>query len=163
MKDTAIQPLDQDIVAYIKECNKKEFSKSYLIAALHRVQSRYGYLSEQHMDEVAQLLQVPTATVSGVATFYHFFKLKPRGKYAISVCLGTACFVKGADRVLDAFKKELGVEYGDVTHDGLFSLENSRCVGVCAMAPVVMVNDKVFSNVQEEDVLKIISTYRNQQ
>lgn len=123
---------------------------------LHRVQQRYGYLSEEHMNEVAQRLQVPASTVSGVATFYHFFRLKPRGKFAISVCLGTACFVKGADKVLDAFKTELGIEMGETTSDGLFSLENTRCLGVCALAPVVTINDKVYSKVTSGQVPELI-------
>ena len=144
--------LDQDIVAFIDECRTKEHSESYLIAVLHKVQGRYGYLCEDHMNEVAQRLQVPTSTVSGVSTFYHFFRLKPRGKHMINVCLGTACFVKGADKILEAFKNELGIEMGETSPDGLFSLESSRCLGVCALAPVVTINDKVYSKVTPEQV-----------
>jgi NADH:ubiquinone oxidoreductase subunit E len=96
--------LETDIVEYAKECTLKENPESFLIAVLHKVQNRYGYLSEIHLDEVAHILGIPTANVYGVATFYHYFKLKPRGKYAISICLGTACFVKGAESVLSAFK-----------------------------------------------------------
>ena len=149
--------LDPEIIAYIKEVAQKEHPESYLIAVLHRIQKTYGYLSQENMDMAAQLLQVPTSTVSGVATFYHFFRLQPRGKYAISVCLGTACFVKGADQVLEAFQTELGIGMGETTTDGLFSLENSRCLGVCALAPVVTINDKVYSRVQPQQVPDLIN------
>lgn len=148
--------LDSDIVEFAKDCLNKEHPESYLIAVLHKVQNRYGFLSEIHQDEVAHLLQVPTANVYGVATFYHYFKLKPRGKYAISVCLGTACFVKGADSVLNAFKSELGIDMGETSSDGLFSIESTRCIGVCALAPVVTINDKVFSNVTQNQVAQIL-------
>ena len=157
MDTTKTISLDKDICRFIDECMEKNHSESYLIAVLHKVQGRYGYLSEQHMDEVAQLMQIPTSTVSGVATFYHFFRLRPRGKYSICVCLGTACFVKGADKVLEAFKKELGIEMGETTSDRLFSLENSRCLGVCAMAPVVTINDKVYSNVSPKQVPELLN------
>jgi NADH-quinone oxidoreductase E subunit len=148
--------LDKEILAFIQSCMKKDRPDSYLIAVLHKVQQTYGWLSESHMNEVAQLLQVPTSTVSGVATFYHFFRLKPKGRYNISICLGTACFVKGADKVLDAFKTELGIEMGETTQDGLFSLENSRCLGVCALAPVVTINDRVYSRVAAKQVPELI-------
>lgn len=149
--------LDQDIKDFIIDCTNQEHPESYLISVLHKVQSRYGYLSVNHMDEVGHLLGVPTSTVYGVATFYHFFRLKPRGKYAISVCMGTACFVKGADLVHDAFKSELGIDIGETTSDGLFSMEGTRCLGVCALAPVVTINDEVFSRVTANKVPEIIN------
>lgn len=154
--------LDIDIIEFANECMTKEHPESYLIAVLHKVQGRYGYLSEIHLDEVAHLLQVPTANVYGVATFYHYFKLKPRGKFSISVCLGTACFVKGADSVLNAFKSDLGIEMGETTSDGLFSIEGTRCIGVCALAPVVTINDKVFSNVTANQVSQILNDVKEQ-
>ena len=153
--------LDKDIIDFIDECRERPYSDSYLIAVLHRVQKRYGYLSEEHMDEVAQRLQVPTSTVSGVATFYHFFRLQPKGRFAISVCLGTACFVRGADRVLEAFRDELGIEVGETTQDQLFSLEITRCLGVCALAPVVTINDKVYSKVTGTQVPDLLNRVKN--
>ncbi len=149
--------LAKDILNYIDECSRMEHSESYLIAVMHKVQKRYGYLSEKHIDEIAHLLQVPTSTVYGVATFYHFFRLRPRGKYAVSICLGTACFVKGANLVLDKFKTELGIEIGETTSDGLFSLEGTRCLGVCALAPVVTINEQVYSNVTPGRVIEILN------
>lgn len=154
--ETAMNKLPSDIVEFIEECKQQEHSDSYLIAILHRIQNQFGWLSVDHMNEVAQRLQVPSATVSGVATFYHFFRLTPRGKYAISICLGTACFVKGADRVLSAFENELGVHLGETTPDGLFSIEVSRCLGVCALAPVVTINDKTYSQVTPKQVPELI-------
>ena len=114
------------------------------------------------MNEVAQRLQVPSATVSGVATFYHFFRLKPRGKYAVSICLGTACFVKGADRLLSAVESELGISLGETTQDGLFSIEASRCIGVCALAPVLTINEKTYSQVTPTQVPELLRAVAEQ-
>ena len=151
--------LEGDIQKFIQECLVKEHPESYLIAVLHKVQGRYGFLSQRHLDEVAHLLGVPTSTVSGVATFYHYFRLKPQGKYALSVCLGTACFVKGADKVVHAFKEQLKIDIGDVTPDGKFSIDTLRCVGGCALAPIVMVGDKVYGNVTPGQVKKILADF----
>jgi NADH-quinone oxidoreductase E subunit len=152
--------LTQEIIDFIENCLKAEHPESYLIAVLHKVQGHYGYLSEENMYEVAQRLGVPTAKVSGVATFYHYFRLTQRGRFAISVCLGTACFVKGADAVLEAFRTELGIEIGETTADGVFSLEATRCLGVCALAPVVMINDKIYSNVKPTQIPELLKNLR---
>ena len=157
-----MKKLDNDIVQFIDDCLENENPDSYLIAVLHKIQARYGYLSDDHMNQVAQRMQIPTSTISGVATFYHFFRLKPQGRYSISVCLGTACFVKGADKVLDAFRTELGIDMGDTTEDELFSLECSRCIGVCALAPVVTVNEKVFSRVTPNQVPELIHRLKSE-
>jgi NADH:ubiquinone oxidoreductase subunit E len=149
--------LSPEIIEYIDSCVVREHPESYLIAVLHRIQQQNGYLSREAIDEVAQRLRVPTAFVSGVATFYHFFRLEPRGKFAISICLGTACFVKGADQILEAFRSELGIEMGETTKDGLFSMESTRCLGVCALAPVVTINDRVFSQVTPQQVPEMIN------
>jgi NADH-quinone oxidoreductase subunit E len=154
--------LDNDIREMIIECKQKEHSESYLISILHKVQGRYGYLSEEHLYEVAQTLGVPTSTVSGVSTFYHYFHLKPRGRFHISICLGTACFVKGADRVLEAFQNELGIDLGETTNDGVFSIEGARCIGVCALAPVVMINEQVYSRVTPTQIPELLNKLRQQ-
>lgn len=152
--------LSNDIIELINDCLQRENPESYLISILHKVQNTYGYLSNEHIDEVAHLLGVPTSTVYGVATFYHYFRLKPRGKFSISVCMGTACFVKGADQVLDEFKKELGIDMGETTSDGMFSIESTRCIGVCALAPVVTINEQVYSNVKSHDVHTILNNIK---
>ncbi|MFP4370151.1 MAG: NADH-quinone oxidoreductase subunit NuoE [Candidatus Kapaibacterium sp.] len=155
--ETMKPTLDKEILDYIDNCLNLEHPESYLIAILHKIQGKYGFLSQEHMDEVAHLLQVPTSNVSGVATFYHFFRLVPKGRFSISVCLGTACFVKGAELVLDAFKNELGINMGETTSDSMFSIEGTRCIGVCALAPVVTINEEVFSNVKPNQVPEIIN------
>lgn len=155
-QNQAMDVLSDDIVAFIEACKQEEHGDSFLISILHRIQETYGWLSQAHMDEVAQRLQVPSATVSGVATFYHFFRLKPQGQYHISLCLGTACFVKGADKVLAAFENEIGITLGETTADGLFSLESSRCLGVCALAPVVTINEETYSKVTPTQVPELI-------
>jgi NADH-quinone oxidoreductase E subunit len=152
--------LPDDVVAFIRDCREMEHSESQLISVLHKVQDHFGYLSPEALDSVAQLLQVPAATVSGVATFYHYFRLTPRGRYVISVCMGTACYVKGAERVVDKFKDELGIDFGETTTDGMFSLEESRCLGTCGLAPVLMINDHVHGKVTPDDVPVLIETYR---
>ena len=151
-----MKKIDADIIQFIDECIENEHPDSYLIAVLHKIQGRYGYLSDDHMNQVAQRMQIPASTISGVATFYHFFRLQPQGRYAISVCLGTACFVKGADKILAAFENELGISLGETTKDGLFSLETSRCLGVCALAPVVTINGRTYSQVTAHQVPELI-------
>jgi NADH-quinone oxidoreductase E subunit len=155
--------LCEELVAFVKECRQKEQPRSYLIAILHKVQDTYGYLSQTHMQEVAELLGVPAAEVSGVATFYHFFRLQPQGKYKISICMGTACYVKGGGEILQAFKDILGIKEGETTKDGMYTLENTRCLGVCGLAPVVMINDKVYGKLTAEMVPGLINNIRQQQ
>jgi len=126
---------------------------------LHEVQARFGYLDGAHLDAVAQLMQLPAAKVSGVASFYHFFRLKPRGRCMINVCLGTACYVKGAERVAQKLMDELGITWAETSSDGMFTLEASRCLGTCGLAPVVMVDDQVHGNVTLDEVPIILERY----
>ena len=127
--------LGETIAALIEKCRHEDHSESQLIAVLHKVQSQFGHLAETHLDAVAQLIQVPAAKVAGVASFYHFFRLKPRGKFLINVCLGTACYVKGADRVAQKIIEELGITWGETSKDGVFTLTGARCLGTCGLAP----------------------------
>ena len=133
--------------------------ESQLIAVLHKVQAQFGYLADAHLDAVAQLLQVPAAKVAGVASFYHFFRLKPRGKFMINVCLGTACYVKGADRVAQKVIDELGITWGETSKDGVFTLEGSRCLGTCGLAPVVMIDDEIHGDVTPDQVPALLEKY----
>lgn len=146
--------------AFIDEVNQKEYAESYLIAVLHKVQGLYGYLPKEVMDVVAEKMQIPTAHIWGVATFYHYFNLKPIGKHIISVCMGTACYVKGADRILDTIKKELGVTVGETTKDGIFTLQEARCLGACGIAPVIMIDDKIFGELDSKKTVDLINQYR---
>jgi NADH:ubiquinone oxidoreductase subunit E len=151
--------LGDAIVAAIADYRKRPNAESQLIAVLHRVQSEYGYVSESHIDAVAQLMQVPSAKVAGVASFYHFFRLKPRGKFMINVCLGTACYVKGADRVAQKIIEELGITWGETSKDGVFTLEGSRCLGTCGLAPVVMIDNEVHGDVTPDQVPAMLERY----
>lgn len=151
--------LPPDIVEYIARCRQDEHSESHLISILHKVQAHLGYLGCEQMDAVAQLLGVPSAKVSGVATFYHFFRLTPKGKYVISVCLGTACYVRGADKLVAKLEEELGITFGQTTTDGLFSLSESRCLGTCGLAPVVMVNDDIHPKVTPDQIPALLERY----
>lgn len=144
--------LPEHIVEFIAKCRQMQHYESQLIAVLHKVQEHFGHLGEEQMDAVAQLLGVPAARVSGVATFYHFFRLNPRGRFLINVCLGTACYVNGADKVAARLKEELGIDFGQTTSDGLFSLESACCLGTCGLAPVVMINDEVYAKVTPDQV-----------
>ena len=144
--------LTKDIVHFIETCRQGPEPASQLISVLHRVQEHFGHLGAEKLDAVAQLLRVPSAKVTGVATFYHFFRLQPCGRFMISVCMGTACYVKGADKVAAKFKDELGIDFGQTTTDGLFSLHEAHCVGTCGLAPVVVINDEVHAKVTPDQV-----------
>lgn len=135
-------------------------AESNLIAILHKVQDLYGYLSQEAMDKVAVTMNIPTAHIWGVATFYHFFKLKPPGKHVISVCLGTACYIKGAGDILEQLKEELKTEIGGVSPDGLFSLEEARCLGACGLAPLMMIDGKIYGTLTSKKVSEILREYR---
>ncbi len=131
-----------------------------LIMVLHKVQEEMGYISEEAAQEVARLLDVPLATIWGVVTFYHFFKLNKPGKYNIQVCLGTACYLKGGDIIIEELDKKLGLKIGGVTDDGLFSLEAVRCVGCCGLAPVMTIGGEVYGKVTKAQVEGILEKYR---
>ncbi|MBN1686483.1 MAG: NADH-quinone oxidoreductase subunit NuoE [Spirochaetales bacterium] len=159
VRSRSMEALTPEIVAHIERCAADEHSESHLIGVLHKVQSHFGYLGREQMDAVAQLLRVPTAKVTGVATFYHFFRLEPRGRFVINVCLGTACYVKGAERIADRLREELGIQFGETTKDGMFSLEATRCLGTCGLAPVVMVEDKVFGDMTPDQVPALLEKH----
>jgi len=159
MAEIAQEKMDE-LRAFIAACVQKEYSDSYLIAVLHKAQELFGYLPVEVMDEVARQMNIPTAHIWGVATFYHYFNLKPIGKYVISVCLGTACYVKGATEVLEAIKRELGVKIGQTTADNLFTLHEARCLGACGIAPVIMINDKIYGELDAKKAVAIIAQYR---
>lgn len=130
-----------------------------LMPVLQEAQEIYGYLPIEVQTMVADGLSISLSEVYGVATFYSQFSLTPKGENQISVCLGTACYVKGADKILEAIETKLGIKAGECTPDGLFSLDSTRCVGACGLAPVIMVNDDVYGKVTPEQVDKIIDSY----
>lgn len=119
-------------------------TKENLIPILNEVQVKYGYIPSLAQKEISEYLKMPMAEIYGVITFYSRFTLKPKGKYAISVCLGTACFVKGSEKIMERLKQRLKIEEGETTPDGKFSVDSTRCVGACAIAPVFTVNGEVY-------------------
>lgn len=133
-----------------------------LIAVLHKAQDTFGYLSRDVMAYVAQQLQVPESYVYGVATFYSYFTLEARGKYPVSVCMGTACYVKGAPAILDVVRKQLRIELGETTDDGLFSLDETRCIGACGLAPVMTVGEEVYGRLTADQIPEILARYRSE-
>lgn len=136
-----------------------ETKEGALITVLHKAQSIFGYLPSDVQLFVAQNLEISLAQVYGVVSFYSYFTMVPKGKYPISVCMGTACYVKGADKVLEEFQNQLKIKPGETTHDGKFSIDALRCVGACAIAPVVLVGEKVYQKVKPSDVVKILAEY----
>ncbi|MCI8654758.1 MAG: NADH-quinone oxidoreductase subunit NuoE [Clostridia bacterium] len=130
--------------------------KSQLIAILNDVQEKYGYIPKQAQIVISEYLSIPMAEIYGVITFYSRFTLTPKGKYNISICLGTACYVKGSQKILDRAKERLKIEPGEVTEDGKFSIDEVRCVGACGLAPVFMVNDEVYGNATVQQFDKVI-------
>ncbi len=143
----------------------KEISASFnnnpgdLINVLHKVQGEFGYLPAEVQEVVADELDVSLAKVFGVVTFYSFFTMIPKGKHPISICTGTACYVRGAEKELDEFKKELDIKVGESTADGKFSLTCLRCVGACGLAPVVLVGEKTYGRIAPDDVKGILAEY----
>ena len=133
-----------------------------LISVLHRAQAIFGYLPKEVQEFIGEKLSLPIAQVYGVVSFYSFFTMEPKGKHPVSICMGTACYVRGADKILDLFKEELAIGVGETTPDGKFSLDALRCVGACGLAPVVLVGDKVYGRINtREQVKEIIAEYQD--
>jgi NADH:ubiquinone oxidoreductase subunit E len=126
---------------------------------LNETQELFGYLPEEAQKKISEGLNIPMAEIYGVATFYSRFTLKPRGKFTISVCMGTACYVKDSQVILDRLKKELNVGAGDTTDDGKFTLEATRCLGCCGLAPVITINEDVYGKLVSDDIPEILSKY----
>lgn len=130
-----------------------------LMPVLQEAQEIYGYLPIEVQAMIAEGLNISLSEVYGVATFYSQFRLTPKGKYRISICLGTACYVKGAAKILEAVENKLGIKVGECTVDGLFSIESCRCVGACGLAPVMMINDEVYGRLTPEQIPGILENY----
>ena len=130
-----------------------------LISVLHHAQDIFEYLPIEVQTHIAHKLDIPASKVYGVVTFYSLFTMTKKGKYKIAVCMGTACFVRGAGKVLDKFARDLNVPSGTTSEDGMWSLDGLRCVGACGLAPVVLVNGKVYGRIEEQDVQGIIDEY----
>ncbi|MBR3882586.1 MAG: NADH-quinone oxidoreductase subunit NuoE [Clostridia bacterium] len=143
--------------------NKYTAVKDNLIQILNEVQDYYGYVPEKAQVAISEYLDMPMAEIYGVVTFYSRFTLKPKGKYHIAVCLGTACFVKGSENVLERAKERLGIDVGETTADGKFSLEATRCIGACGLAPVFTVNEEVYGKATVKMMDEVLDKYMNEQ
>lgn len=137
--------------------------KDNLIQMLNEVQEHYGYIPEKAQRDLSEFLNVPMAEIYGVITFYSRFTLKPKGKYNIAVCLGTACYVKGSQRIMDRLKEKLKIESGETTKDGLFSIEETRCVGACGLAPVFTVNGEVYGKATVKKLDEVLENLEKQE
>ena len=138
---------------------KYKDTRGALIQVLHEVQEVYGYLPLEVQRAISEKMNIPLAEIYGVVSFYTQFSIYPKGKYQINVCMGTACYVKGANEILDKFRTRLSIDVGECTEDGMFSLEACRCIGACGLAPVVTINDDVYGKLVADDVDGIIDKY----
>ena len=134
--------------------------KGSLIMILHEIQGKYGYIPRQVAMDLSRVIDVPLARIYEVLTFYNYFKLKPPGKFNIAVCMGTACYLKGAPDILDEIEDRLNITIGETTKDGLFHLEAVRCLGCCGLAPVMTVNGEIHGKVKKGQVIEILSRYK---
>ncbi len=153
-QDEKIRQLDQ----VIKQ--NKQHGRNALMQVLQEAQNIFGYLPPQAQRQVAEGLGVSMAEVYGVVTFYSLFSLSPKGEYEISICLGTACYVKGAQLILDKIEEELGIKAGECTKDGKFSINACRCIGACGLAPVIMINEDVYGRLTVDEIPAILAKYK---
>ncbi|WP_225877788.1 NADH-quinone oxidoreductase subunit NuoE family protein [Alkalibacter mobilis] len=149
-----------ELDAFIDSLEDKE---GLLIHILHKAQEIFGYLSLEVQLYISKRLDIPAAKVFGVVSFYSYFTQEPRGKHTISMCMGTACFVKGSEQILETFCNELGVKSGETSKDGLFTIKDVRCIGACGLAPVAMIDDKVYGHLTVESVKEILDEYRKEE
>ena len=154
--------LSEAAAAKISEiCDRYADENTPLMMILSDIQKEYGYIPLEVQELVSEKTGASVAEIYGVVTFYSFFSLKPKGKYVIGCCLGTACYVKGAKQVIDKFSEILGIQPGETTEDGLFTIDALRCIGACGIAPAVSINGKVYPKVTVDAVPGIIAEYRN--
>ena len=142
--------------AFISQFEDKE---SALIKVLYEAQHIFGYLSKEVMLFVSEKLNIPASKIYGVVSFYSYFTTEPKGRCQLKLCMGTACFVRGADKIAHQLEHQLGLKMGETSSDRKFSLESLRCVGACGLAPVVLANDKVYGKVTVDDISKIIKEH----
>ena len=153
LNDSAVKQIEEIIARYVDE-------PTPMMLILSDIQKEYGYIPLEVQELVSKRTGIPVAEIYGVVTFYSYFSLNPKGKYVIGCCLGTACYVKGAQQVIGKFEELLGIKPGQTTKDGLFTLDALRCIGACSIAPALKVNDKVYATVKVDQVAKIIDEYK---
>lgn len=153
--------INEAAVKRIEEiCDSYSEEKTPLIMILSDIQKEFGYVPIEVQEIVSKKTGISVAEIYGVVTFYSFFSLTPKGKYVIGCCLGTACYVKGGQQIINQFEEILGIQPGETTEDGLFTIDALRCIGACAAAPAVSINGKVYARVQIADVPELIAEYR---
>lgn len=150
---------DPRLVEVKKTIESHKNTKGALIPVLHKIQTLYGYLPEDVLLIVSEELNVPMTEIYGVASFYSFFSLVPKGENIIRVCLGTACYVKGSQLIIDEISKELNIQVGETTSDGKFTLEACRCLGACGLAPAMIIGEKVYGRLTPDKVAGILAEY----
>lgn len=158
----AVKITDQQMSEIIAIVDKYRDDKGALIPVLHEVQEYFGYLPIEVQKVISDELHIPLAEIYGVVTFYAQFTTQPKGKYTVSVCLGTACYVKGSGKILEKFESILGIKAGEVSGDGMFGIEACRCIGACGLAPVATVNGEVYGRLVQADVQTICDKYLNE-
>ncbi|MCL2414159.1 MAG: NADH-quinone oxidoreductase subunit NuoE [Bacteroidales bacterium] len=152
--------LSTDKIEKIKAiCKSFHNEKGEVISVLHKVQDTFGYLPAEVQDVIAKELKLSLAHIYGIVTFYSFFTMTPKGEFPISICTGTACYVRGAEKILEEFKKQLNIGVGETTPDGKFSIDCLRCVGVCGLAPIIYIGQKAYGKLTPESVKDIIAEY----
>ena len=151
---SAVKQIEEIIARYKDE-------RTPLMMILSDIQNEYGYIPLDVQELISEKTGIPVAEIYGVVTFYSFFSLKPKGKYVIGVCLGTACYVKGSQQVIDKFSEILNIKPGETSEDGLFTLDALRCIGACGIAPALTINGKVYPKVSVADVQKIVDEYKS--
>jgi NADH-quinone oxidoreductase subunit E len=149
--------LSPAILDFVKEWKDKPGN---LIMVLHKVQEEYGYVPRQAALKLTELLDVPLAKIYGVLTFYHLFKLKKPGKHKVAVCMGTACYLKGGEDLIQELESLLGIGLNGTTTDGEFSMEAVRCIGCCGLAPVMTIDGEVFGKVKKEELPSILAKFK---
>ena len=156
LQEAAVKKINEICDRYVNE-------KTPLMMILSDIQKEYGYIPLEVQELVSERTGVSVAEIYGVVTFYSFFSLKPKGKYVIGVCLGTACYVKGAQQVIDKFSEILGIKPGETTADGMFTIDALRCIGACGIAPAVTINGKVYPKVSVSAIQGIVDSYKAQE
>ncbi len=155
--------LSEAAVRQITEiCGRYQDEATPLMMILSDIQKEYGYIPLEVQELVSEKTGIPVSEIYGVVTFYSFFSLKPKGKYVIGCCLGTACYVKGAQQIIDKFSELLGIAPGGTTEDGMFTIDALRCIGACGIAPAVSINGKVYPKLRVSDVPGIVKSYREE-
>ena len=157
MSSVAIEPKRDELLSFIEQ---QKVKKGPLMPVMQKAQDLYGALTIDVQELISEQLGIPMSDVYGVATFYSQFALEPKGEHIVSVCMGTACYVKNVEKVLDKLSEELGIKPGETTADGKFTLEPTRCLGCCGLAPVIMIDDQVYGRLVPSDIPGIISEYK---